>query len=138
VVLPAASTYAASFEALGPQGRGGRYTAILTPESLNSLTPGIELIDLAVDVYMYNAADILLERTGADVRLIPSGVFREWQDWATRKPGTLVPKSTRLASSHPPSSLVKADLTGSDYVLLAWHDRRHYSTVLVCNAGNAI
>ena len=84
---------------------------------------------------MYRALDLLLERTGADARMLPSGMFREWQDWAVRKPGTLVPETDRVASSDPPTSLQNTDMTGTDHILFAWHDEGHYITVLVWNAG---
>lgn len=129
--------YAAPYSAPGPQGPSVSYKALITKATLRSLSPGQWLVDLAVDMYMYRALDVLLQRSGADARVVPSGMFREWQDWATRKPGSLVPDSARIASSEPPTSLLKTNLTGTDHLLFAWSHDGHYSTVLIWNAGNA-
>lgn len=118
-----------------PTGVTNTCTVTMSSTCVKSLGRGRCLLDSATDVLMYNAGRVLRERTGAEVRVVPSGTFSEWTDWAARKPGTLIKRSGKVASQEPPTSLSQASLAGAEYVLVAWQDGFHYSTVVICNAG---
>lgn len=118
-----------------PTGLFNSCTVTISSRCVKTLGRGRCLADRVADILMYNAGRLLRARTGAEVRVVPSGTFKEWTDWASRKPGAVVPRTTRLASQEPPSSLSNASLRGAEFVLLAWQDGLHYSTVVICNAG---
>lgn len=133
-----AYSYMATFLEAGPSRPGVPYTGSLSPDCIQSMRPGTKLLDRAADILMYNAAAMLRARTGADVRVVPSGVYKEWEDWVDRRPGeTLMRKdlSKGLVSSEVPSSMTKFDFTGAEYVLVARHEADHYSTLFFSNFG---
>lgn len=133
-----AYSYMATYQETGPSGRGVPFVASLSPDCLMSMRPGSKLLDWAADVLMFNAAAILRARTGADVRVVPSGTYREWEDWQARRTGQLVQRrqpTKQLVSEEPPTSMSTCDLEGAEYILVARHGADHYSTMFFSNFG---
>lgn len=133
-----AYSYMATYQETGPSGRGVPFVASLSPDCMMSMRPGSKLLDRAADVLMFNAAAILRARTGADVRVVPSGTYREWEDWQKRRYGQAVQRrqpTKQLVSAEPPTSMSLYDLSGAEYVLVARHGADHYSTMFFSNFG---
>lgn len=125
--------YQAVYEDIGH--RGTKKELWVDPEMLQSLSPGTWLSDGAVDLFTFKAASILRKKTGADVRVIETVLFKAWLDWASMKPGQVVPDTDKHADQETPGLLEKANLAAAELIIIPWVSGGHFSLAIVCNAG---
>lgn len=90
------------------------------------LKPGERLEQANVDLLFFRAAALLQNRTQAVVRVVPCATWAAWLAWA----GT----PCHSGGMHNlPMQLVEGAFASVDYVLIAWHGKQHYSTLLLTN-----
>lgn len=114
---------------------GQEKMAAISLLDLQSLSPGQELRNGAVDLFVRAAADRLSIKTGATVRVIGTDLFKAWLDWAMMVPGQLVPDTTKVADQSVPTLLGKSDLGKAQFIFMPWAQDNHFSLVVICNAG---
>lgn len=115
--------------------RGVMKKVLFTEDTFSSLEPSTELRDPALDLLLYNAADIMRVRVGCDVRVLETAVMRAWLDWTELCEGDTVPNSDKLVDTQPPELLRRTDMTKAEHIIMPWSDRGHYSVIIVSNAG---
>ena len=125
--------FQAIYEVIGH--RGTKKELWVDPEMLQSLSPGTWLDDGAVDLFTFKAARLMRMNTGADVRVIETVLFRAWLDWASMKPGQVVPDTDKHADQETPGLLLKANLAAAELIIIPWVSGGHFSLAIVCNAG---
>lgn len=126
VVVTSKTAESASYPILDVSGNS--CIARANKRDILSLQPNTELDCGAVEVFIQKAAAEMRSRTGADVRVLPPLVFRQWLEFFEKTPENQVKIGL-------PRLMVRSVLESADFVLIPWGRFYHWSLLVLCHPG---